>query len=35
MPQGLLICDVAQLLATRFLHPCSHVMFHGGAEKKH
>lgn len=33
MPQCLLVCDLAQLLATRFLHPCS-LIFHGDADKK-
>ena len=33
MPQWLVICDLAQLLTTRFLYPCS-VMFHGGVHEK-
>ena len=33
MPQCLQVRDLAQLLATRFLHPYS-ILFHGSANKK-
>ena len=33
IPQCLLICDLAQLLPTRYLHPYS-VMFYGSADKE-